>query len=62
MTRGFYTIIDMPYDGASISEHATKADAEAEHKDNLKMVDDGYYSGAALLHIEVVKEKGHWRT
>ena len=68
MTGGFYTIINMPYEGALITEYSTKAEALKAHNDNIKQVDlnpdptNGIeLLGAAIVHIEVVDEKGEWK-
>ena len=66
MTGGFYTIINMPYEGALITEYSTKAEALKSHNDNIKQVEldpakSTVFLGAALVHIEVVDEKGEWK-
>ena len=68
MTAGFHTIINFPYEGCLITEYPTKAEALKAHNENLKQVDlnpdpakGTELLGAALVHIEVLDEKGEWR-
>ena len=69
MTHNFYTIIHLPYEGALITEHHTKAQALKTHKKNIKQVsldkdgnltNDSNLLGAALVHIDIIKEVGEW--
>ena len=69
MTKGFYTIIDMPYDGISIQSHSTKREAERAYNEdqqkvkldtNGEVTDDSELQGTALVRIETIKEKGKW--
>lgn len=69
MTKGFCTIINMPYEGAAITEHPTKADAlktynsdaTGVHLDNNGQPTlEGEFLGVALVHIDIIKQKGNW--
>lgn len=65
MTKGFYTIINMPYEGAAITEHPTKADAVKKYNSDAMgvMLDkpESDFLGVALVYIEIIREKGEWK-
>jgi len=61
MTRGFYTVVQLPYEGSMLREHRTKKEAEDQHGKDCKEVDKEYLMGAALVSMEIIKEKGDWR-
>jgi len=52
----------MPYEGVVLQEWPTKKEAENHYNQALKQVNEEGLLGAALIYIEVVKEKGDWRS
>ena len=62
MTRGFHTAEHLPYEGVLLQEWPTKKEAENHYNQTLKQVNEEGLLGAALIYIEVVKEKGDWRS
>lgn len=60
MTAGYYTVVNFPYEGASITEHKTKADALRIYNNHLPNYKSGYLLGVALIHIDIVDEIGDW--
>lgn len=70
MTRGFFTIITMPYDGTIIEEHNAKKDALQRYSEEVKkvildkdgkVIDDSELLGVALVHMDIEKQKGNWQ-
>lgn len=61
MTRAFYTAEYLPYEGTLLQEWPTKKEAKDHYDEALAGVDKDELLGAALLHVEVVEEKGDWK-
>jgi hypothetical protein len=67
MTGGFCVITYMPYEGAMVTEYPTKTQAQEAFRNDVVNVKNNdsdnnhYLLGAALVHIEVVDEKGDWK-
>jgi hypothetical protein len=61
MTKGYHTVVYLPFEGAVITEHATKKEALESYKEDIEQFKKGYFVGIAIIHIDVLKEKGDWR-
>jgi len=69
MTKGFCTIISLPYEGAVIIQYDRKRDAIQAYKEKAKLVardtkgkvtEDSELLGVALVHVDIIEEKGDW--
>lgn len=57
----FCTIINLPFERISITEHNTKKEAEIQFNKDKEGYQKELFNGIALVHIEVLEENGEWK-